>query len=394
MDRRGYLTALAIIALAIVAHAPATDGGFIWDDDDYVSRNETLEDLAGLGRIWFELGAVPQYYPLVHTTFWIEYRLWGLDPLGYHVTNVLLHALASLLLWRVLRILAPAIALPTAAVFAVHPVLVESVAWITERKNTLSGVFYLGAALAYLRFSPVTNRRESSRRGLLYALSLVLFVAALLSKTVTASLPMALALVLVWKAGSPRLRDGLSLLPHLVLGVGLGMLTVWMERSHVGAEGPEWALTAVERILIAGRAFWFYIAKLLLPTGLTFVYPRWEVDAGAAWQYLYPGAAVALIAALWSWRKRFGGGPLVAVLYFGGTLVPALGFFNVYPMRFTFVADHYQYLASIGVLSLAIAIGAGARRRPGPWRSPCSRGPAGGALSPTQASPARGRRSP
>jgi tetratricopeptide (TPR) repeat protein len=353
-----WLGAALVFLLAIAAHWPALRGGFIWDDDDYVTENLTLRDADGLRRIWFEIGAVPQYYPLVHTTFWLEYRLWGLQPFGYHAVNVALHGLAAVLLGLVLRRLQLRGAWLAAAIFAVHPVMVESVAWITERKNVLSAVFYLGAALAYLRWreDPGAARAETgpgAKSAAAYWLALGLFVCAMLSKTVACSLPAALLLVSWWKHGRLRWREAAALTPFFAVGIGLGLLTVWIEKHNVGARGPDWALTFFERVLIAGRALWFYAGKLLWPTRLTFIYPRWEVNAAQAWQWLFPAAALGVVAALWFWRGRLGRGPLTAVLFFAGTLFPALGFFNVYPMRFSFVADHFQYLASTGLIALA-----------------------------------------
>ncbi len=252
-------------------------GGFIWDDDDYVQDNPTLRSLAGLGQIWFQPGATRQYYPLVHTTYWLEYRLWGLDPTGYHVVNVILHALSAVVVWRILSRLQVPGAWAAAALFALHPVHVESVAWITERKNALSGAFYLSAAWAYLRY-------EAARRPRWYGAALVLFAAALLSKTVTCTLPAALLLVLWWKGQTPMRRPAVALGPFFVLAVAMSAVTVWMERHSVGAWGPEWDLSLVERGLIAGRALWFYAAKLLVPLDLAFIYLRWAIDATAIWQ--------------------------------------------------------------------------------------------------------------
>ena len=188
-------------------------------------------------------------------------------------------------------------------------------------------------------------------------------VAALLSKTVTCSLPAALLLAGWWQRGRVRRSDVLPLLPLFLVGLGLGLLTVWVERHYVGAQGTEWSLTPVERCLVAGRALWFYAGKLVWPAKLTFIYPRWEIDAAAWWQWLFPFAALGAVAALWFLRDRIGRGPLVAVLFFAGTLVPALGFVNVYPMRYSFVADHFQYLASVGLLVAGVAgLGAGLER--------------------------------
>ena len=345
-----------IVLLVCLAYLPALHGGFIWDDDVYVTNNLTLHDLGGLQRIWFEVGAVPQYYPMVHTTFWLEYHLWGLNPFGYHLINVLLHATAAILLWQVLLRLRIRGAWLAAILFAVHPVCVESVAWITERKNVLSAVFYFAAALAYLRFAAWEEPGGPNRlRWHWYLGALVLFLAALLSKTVTCSLPAALLLVCWWKQGRVPRGDILPLLPFFALGMGLGLMTAWMEKFHVGAQGAAWSLTLADRGLIAGRALWFYAGKLVWPAHLTFIYPRWKIEPAVWGQWLFPVAAVGVVAGLWLGRRRIGKAPLVAVLFFAGTLGPALGFVNVYPMRYSFVADHFQYLASVGLITLCAA---------------------------------------
>jgi tetratricopeptide (TPR) repeat protein len=353
---RDWIFGLLLIAATVFAYQPVWHAGFIWDDDFYVTNNPTLRDLGGLQRIWFEVGAVPQYYPMVHTTFWLEYHLWGLNPVGYHLINVLLHAITAILLWQVLLRLQIRGAWLAVIIFALHPVEVESVAWITERKNVLSAVFYFAAALAYLRFVALEEPSGPNRlRWYWYLGALVLFMAALLSKTMTCSLPAALLLVCWWKKGRVQRDEILPLLPFFVVGVGLGLMTAWIEKYHVGAQGAAWSLTFADRCLIAGRALWFYAGKLVWPAHLTFIYPHWKIEPEMWWQWLFPVAAVGVVAGLWLARRRIGKGPLVAVLFFAGTLGPALGFVNVYPMRYTFVADHYQYVASIGLIALAAA---------------------------------------
>ena len=346
-----------VLVLMITAYAPALRGGYIWDDDDYVTRNETLLSADGLWRIWSDPSATPQYYPLVHTSFWIEQHLWGLNPAAYHWTNVLLHALNAVLAWLVLRRLSVPGAWLAAAIFALHPVHVESVAWITERKNVLSGAFGLGALLrlaAVCRGSEGIARR-ARRKSMYYAIALLLFVGALLSKTVVCTLPAVMVLLIWWKRGRVKWTDLWPLVPMFVLGIGLGLVTAWLEKHHAGATGADWQLSWLQRCLIAGRAPWFYAGKLLWPQTLVFIYPRWEVTPPRAWQYAFPAAFLIAIATLWALRGRIGRGPLVAVLCFAGTLFPALGFFDIYPMRYSFVADHFQYLASIALLALAAA---------------------------------------
>jgi tetratricopeptide (TPR) repeat protein len=346
----------ALIGLVVVAYAASVPNGFVWDDDDYVTANAALRSLRGLWQLWAEPGVVPQYYPVTFTSFWVEYRLWGEWAPGFHAINVLLHAANAVLVWRLLERLAVPGAWIAAALFAVHPVHVESVAWITERKNVLSGFWYLAAA--WLFVTRVAGR-EPGARGPAYAGVVALFVLALLSKSVTASLPVALAIALWWREGRVRRSDLVLLVPLLVLGAAAGLLTASMERHRVGAVGPYWEQTFLERCLIAGRALWFYAGKLLWPHPIAFNYERWTIDAKDALQWVWPAAALAVGAGAWLGRTRLGRGPAAAFAFFAVTLAPALGFVNVYPMRYAFVADHFQYLASLGVLAL---VGAGLTR--------------------------------
>jgi tetratricopeptide (TPR) repeat protein len=341
----------------VIAYLPALNGGFVWDDNNHVTRPE-LRSLHGLWRIWFDLGATQQYYPLLHSAFWAEHRLWGDAVLGYHLTNLVLHAVAGCLIVLILRRLSLPGAWLAAFVFALHPVSVESVAWISEQKNTLSTVLYLGSALAYLRFDRTRLRPQ-------YFVALGLFVLALLSKTVAATLPAALLVIFWWIRGRLRGRsDVLPLLPWFALGASGGLFSAWVERRFIGAEGAEFALTLVERCLIAGRAIWFYLGKLVWPTDLMFVYPRWTVNSCAWWQYLYPLGVVALGVGLLLLSRRWRGPP-AGFLFFAGTLFPALGFLNVYPFVNSYVGDHFQYLASLGIIvPLAAGLVLASRRIP------------------------------
>ena len=290
----------------------------------------------------------------------MEHKLWGDAVLGYHLVNILLHAAAAVMVALVLRRLAVPGAYLAAAIFALHPVQVESVAWITELKNTLSAVFYLGAMLVYLRFDQTRHRSW-------YACAMGLFVLGLLSKTVTATLPAALLVVFWWQRG--RLswrRDVVPLIPLFLLGVAAGQLTAWFERMMIELGGVQVRLTMVERCLVAGRAICFYLAKLFWPTNLIFLYPRWNVDQNVWWQYLFPAGVVLLSIAAWKLRRRWRG-PLAGLLLFVGTLFPALGFHDLFPFLYSFVADHFQYLASLGVITLASAGTALLIERCGRW---------------------------
>ena len=354
--------AVAVFVVTVLAYLPALHGALIWDDDMHVTR-AALRSLHGLWLIWSDPHATQQYYPLLHSAFWVEHRLWGDRTIGYHLLNVLLHATNACLLAAVLRRLKLPGAWLAAFIFALHPVCVESVAWISEQKNTLSTAFYLFSALVYLRF-------DEKRSPGSYALALFLFVLALLTKSVTATLPAALLVIFWWRRG--RLswrRDVLPLLPWFVIGVVSGLFTAWVEKHLIGAEGAAYNLTFLQRSLLAGRVVWFYFGKLIWPADLIFIYPHWEIDPAAVWQWLPPAALLALALALWLGRKR-APGSLAALLFFGGTLFPVLGFFNVFPFLYSYVADHFQYVASFGVIT-ALAAGAATvfARVPPPWKT-------------------------
>jgi len=295
-----------LLLVVLTAYRPVWHGDLLWDDDRHVTSPE-LRSADGLVRIWTELGATQQYYPVVHTVFWLEHRLWGDNTLGYHLVSIGLHAFSAFLIAVLLTRLAVPGAWLAALIFALHPVHVESVAWISELKNTLSTAFYLLAALAYLSF----DRRRAKRT---YAAAALLFLFALGSKTVTATLPAALLVVFWWARGRlDRRRDVAPLLPFLATGVAAGLFTAWVERAYIGATGTAFDLTFVERALVAGRAIWFYLGKLLWPFGLAFTYPRWGVDQTVWWQYLYPAATLIALGLFWHLRRRMRG-PLAIAL--------------------------------------------------------------------------------
>jgi tetratricopeptide (TPR) repeat protein len=364
--------AVLVFCATFLAYLPALWGDFIWNDSDYVTA-PTLRSIRGLARIWTEVGATEQYYPLLHSAFWAQHLLWGDHPLGYHAVTLLLHATSAVLFALVLRRLfagSPSrrdfdsleaatgshdpqgplagAAWLAALLFALHPVNVESVAWISEQKNTISLTCYLAAALVYLRF-------DITRRPATYAAALALFACSLLCKTVTATLPAALLVVFWWRRGRiDWRRDVIPLIPWLAAGAAAGLFSSWVERTYGGAWGGEFDQPFVSRVLVAGRAVWFYAGNLAWPFGLNFLYTRWAPNAAIWWQWLYPLGVLAVGAALWSLRFR-SRGPLAAFLFFVGSLFPALGFVNLYGARYSWVWDHWQYLADLGVFALAAA---------------------------------------
>lgn len=339
---RGPILWLLLVGASLAIYWPALSGEYLWDDrPGHVTRPE-LQSVEGLRRIWTELGATQQYYPVLHTAFWLEHRVWGDAPAGYHLLNVLLHATGAVLFAGLLyRWNIPGAAL-AAALWALHPVAVESVAWISEQKNTLSTVFYLGAALVYTRFMTDRRRRD-------YVIATILFLFALGTKTVTATLPAALLVLTWWRQGRLAWREHVRpLLPWFALALGAGLFTAWIESALIGAQGAEFQRDVLERSLLPGHVIWFYLGKLFWPANLAFIYPRWVIRSDELLAYVPGLAAVLALTALW-WLRRRLRAPLAVALLFVGTLFPVLGLLNVYPFRYSFVADHFQYLAALAV---------------------------------------------
>lgn len=354
-----WALALVLIALVVICYWPTIHAGFLMDDDHYVTKQPLVHSFDGLQKAWFQPSLVPQYYPVVYTVFWLEYQLWGPAPLGYHLVNVALHSAAVLLAWRLLTRLEVPGAWLAAAIFAVHPACVESVAWVTKLMNVLSLLLALGSMWCYLKFEPIVAsdrpRGRSGRAWGHYVTSLALYVVALLTKTVVAPLPMVLLVVYWWKRGSLRWRDVAPLCAFFAIGTGMGLMSIWFERHHAGALGETWSLGFPERCLVAGRAIWFYAEKIVWPYPVMFFYPRWAIDTSAWWQYLFPIAVLVTLVVLWWQRDRLGRGPLAAAVIYCIVLFPAIGFFNVYAFLYSFVADHYQYHAMLAPIALVAA---------------------------------------
>ncbi len=357
--REDALAALTLAALVAIAFFPAFQAGFVWDDTAF-AEEPLVHRASGLWNIWFSPGEIRNeghYWPLTYTTFWLEHKLWGLAPLGYHAVNVLLYIGNVLLLWRLCRRLGVPGAWTAAAVWALHPLHVESVVWVIERKDVLSGLCYLGAALAYVRFSETNRRRH-------YGLGLTLYVLGLLAKSAVVTLPAALLIWHWYRRGRLKVRDFARTAPFFAVGllISIGDMAFYRSREVLSLD-----YSLPERTLIAARALWHYAGKLFWPDDLMVIYPLWNVDAADPLAWGWPVAAALLVAGLWSGRRRFGRGPLAGALFFGVTLSPALGLVDYGYMQFSFVADRFQYLAGFG--PIAVVVGAsvwGVRRFGGP----------------------------
>ena len=350
------IAAVAVLALLVAASFfPAVRGGFVWDDT-IITALDSVRDWGGIWKIWFDpRGAFIQgetgeghYWPVVYSTFWLEHKLWGFSPAGYHVVNILLHFANTALLWRLLSRLAVPGAWFAAALFAVHPLHTESVAWIIARKDLLSGMFYLLAFGMWVRFLESPCRRR-------YVAALALFAAGLLCKTVVVTLPVALLILQWWRAGRVTREDVLRLLPFFAVGFAFALGDTLYYKD---LEALSLGYSMVERMLIAARALCFYAGKLMWPADLAVVYPHWDVSAGSPVAWACAAASAGTVAALWFLRRRTGRGPLACVLFFAVTLSPVLGFIDYGYMQFSFVADRYQYLAGIGLIALFAAGGA------------------------------------
>jgi tetratricopeptide (TPR) repeat protein len=341
---------LLLCAMTIVAYAPAWHGAFLWDDDRYVTHNPLLAAPDGLSRIWFSLDAPSQYFPLTYTVLRLARSIWGLNPTGYHALSLVLHIANAILLWRILLRLKLPGAWLAAAIFALHPVQVESVAWISELKNVLMGFFFLLTILMWVEY--VDPRGRPSR--FYYFAALAFYALALSAKSTACTLPAALVLIL-W-LGQKRLdrKRLLEIAPFVLLAILFGLLAVWWEKYHQGTSTLV-ALNPIERVLVASRAIWFYLGKIFWPSKLTFIYPQWRIDPANPIAYSWLAACVASAVVIAFSGRFFGRGVQIAALFFVATLAPLLGFIMLYTFRYTFVADHYQYLACIGPIALLSA---------------------------------------
>ena len=343
---RAKIPLIVLIALAVGCMLPAINAGFVWDDI-YLTRSKTVPELAGLVDIWLSPRShLPEihYWPVTYSSFWLEYRFWGFWPAGFHIVNLLLHAAVTCLVWNILVRLDVPGAWLAAAIFAVHPVHVEAAAWVIGRKDLLAALLYLISASLWIRLEFETPR---NRLGVLVG-AVAVYGLAILSKTTAVTLPAGLAILYWWKCGNLSFKLVRSLLPFVIVGglVAGGETYYYHSQGEVGID-----LTVAERLIVASKALLFYTGKLLVPVNLTNVYPLWEIHSSDPVQWLYPAAVVAALLLLWSARSRIGHGPLAATLFFILTLIPVSGLFNSSFMLFSYVADRYQYVASISLIA-------------------------------------------
>ena len=346
--RPQVLWGLLIVLITMAAYLPALRGGFIFDDDALITGNRLIKASDGLHRFWFTTEA-PDYYPLTWSLWWLEWRLWGASAAGYHAVNILFHAVNAVLVWLVLRRLKIPGAWLAGLVFALHPVNVATVAWISEQKNTLSMLFYAAAILWYLRFDEQGKKRW-------YILSLAAFLLALLSKTAVVMLPMVLLGCMWWLYSRIRRKDWLRSLPFFGLSLALGLTTIWFQHNRAMGGYEIRTSSFLSRLAAAGWVPWFYLYKALWPIRIFARFIRmWNVDA-SLWVSYLPGMALLVCLALFWWKRASWGRPLLFALgYFVVTLFPVLGFFDQGFYACSLVADHWQYISIIAIIALASA---------------------------------------
>jgi hypothetical protein len=359
LSRLVLLQAGVLVAAAIWIYWPALGGAWLWDDDTLVSDNRDLRTWSGLGKIWFS-SPETDYWPLTWTLFWIEWHLWGNEPLGFHLVSLALHIGSGMLVWRLFNRLGMRGGWLGGLLFVIHPLAVESVAWIAELKNTLSLPLYL------LAFGAWIDAEEQKPLG--YVKSVLYYLAAMLAKTSTVMLPAVLLLYGWWKRGRISRVEIVRMIPYGLIALTLGLITVYFQNNghdfHTIEHGG-----LVARLIGAGTAVCFYLGKFILPIDLLPIYPRWTLDPPSLLEVLTLPALAALLWALWSQRRGWGRHALFGFGFFLLNLLPVLGLVRMVYLSITWVADHMVYVPMIGLIGLfAAAWGELGERMPASFR--------------------------
>ena len=349
--RRNLLGCALLASVACLVYWPALTGGFLWDDNILLTGSPLVKAADGLYRMWFTTEPM-DYWPVTNSSFWIEWRLWGMNPVGYHATNLILHIANATVAWAILRQLRIPGAFVAALIFVVHPVNVESVAWIAQRKNTLSMLFFLLSIRWYLRYD---DGPPAPGRTRWYGLSLLAFALAMLSKGSVVVLPAILLLFAWWQRGVITRSDAVRTVPFFLFGAALTLVNMWVQ--SYGAPEVVREATLVERALGAGAVVWFYLWKAVVPVHLAFVYPQWTIEVSdIRWWIPLLAASVVTGLLLWTRNTAWGRPALFAWAFYGLALAPVMGFVDVYFMKYSLVADHYQYIAVLSVCACAGAL--------------------------------------
>ena len=344
------LKAALIFLISFGIYSPTFDGDWLWDDDYLLTNNEVVQAPDGLGKLWFA-PATADYLPLTMSALWLQWRFFGLDSTGYHIVSILLHALASCLLWALLNQMRIRCAWMAGLLFAAHPLCVESVAWISELKNTLSLPLFLGAAWSIVRFEQGGGRR-------FYFAALGLFLAAMLGKSSVVMFPFVMLLHAWWLRGGISRRDILLSAPFFLISLLLGLVTLHFQLSRAIGGEPIPIGGFDSRLAIAGMAVLFYLSKIFWPVMLLPIYPQWKANPPEYHQFLPWLAILGAVTFFWFHRKTWGRHALMGFGFYFITLLPVLGFVSMSYMRVGWVADHFLYIPMIGIVAWTTAAGA------------------------------------
>ena len=352
-DFSSYESAVVKAALILLAclwiYSPVFQGEWLWDDDYLLTDNPVVQSPDGLWKIWFA-PATADYFPLTMSALWLQWKFFGLDSTGYHIVSIVLHALGAGLVWLLLRCIGVRGAWLAGLVFAVHPLSVESVAWVSELKNTFSLPFFLAAACFFVRF-------VENGRGLLYALTLVFFLAAMLAKSSVVMFPVAMLVYLWWRRGRIDWRELWMAAPFFLISLLLGLVTLHFQHSRAIGDEPIPIGGLDSRFAIAGMAVVFYLSKILWPVPLVPIYPQWQANPPEFWQFLPWPLLAAAVLVFWFKRKTWGRHAILGTGFYFIMLLPVLGFVAMSYMRVGWVADHFLYIPMIGILALGVAAG-------------------------------------
>jgi len=338
---------LVLIAAGLWIYSPSFRGDWIWDDTILVADNETLRTWSGLGKIWFSAPST-DYWPITWTLLWIEWHLWGAHTLGFHLCSLALHLTSAFLIWRLFDKLGLRWGWLGALIFVVHPLVVESVAWISEIKNTLSLPFFLLSLISY-----IDADQGQTKRG--YAWALIFYLVAMLCKSSAVMLPFVLLLYTWWRHGRITWLDGRRMLPYFAIALALGCITLYFQAVHYGESGVVTNRTFMERIIGASADIFFYLGKFAVPIDLLPQYPRWNLHPPSLHRIVTFPMLILMLGALWTCRKNRGRHLILGFGFFLINLLPVIGLVHMTWMNITWIADHLVYLPMIGLIGLTVA---------------------------------------
>ena len=344
-----FVKAVVILLASLWIYSPVFDGDWLWDDDYLITANPVVQSPDGLASFWVE-PKTADYFPLTMSLLWLMWKWFGMDSTGYHVVSVLLHALGACLVWALLKTIGLRGAWLAGLIFAVHPIAVESVAWVSELKNTFSLPFFLLAGCFFVRF-------EDTRRRVFYWAALVFFLAAMLAKSSAVMFPVVMLLYIWWRRDRIAWRDLWNAAPFFLVSLILGLVTLYFQHSRAIGNEPIPIGGLDSRFAIAGMAIFFYLSKILWPALLLPIYPQWNANPPELIQFLPWSVLAGVLGVFWIRRKTWGRHALMGVGFYLITLLPVLGFVAMSYMRVGWVADHFIYIPMIGIVGLGVGVG-------------------------------------